>query len=153
WPAIARDAGISFSPRQVNELIEQDVLLWATVDPVMMEWARRVQASGMKTAILSNMGEDLLAYMKENFRWLDDFHHLTWSCELNIVKPMAEIYNHTLRELDVRPEEALFIDDRLENVEGARALGLHALLFHDAHTLEADLRKDKALADLPPVIR
>ncbi|MGH9615451.1 MAG: HAD family hydrolase, partial [Acidobacteriaceae bacterium] len=53
WPAIARDAGISFSPRQVNELIEQDVLLWATVDPVMMEWARRVQASGMKTAILS----------------------------------------------------------------------------------------------------
>ncbi|MGO8717632.1 MAG: HAD family hydrolase [Acidobacteriaceae bacterium] len=152
WPTIARDAGLSFSPGQIEALIEQDVLLWATVDPVMLEWVGRVRASGMKTAILSNMGEDLLAYMRENFRWLDEFHHLTWSCELDLIKPMAAIYEHTLEKLNVRAEEALFLDDRAENVEGARAVGLHSLLFRGVRALQVDLERDGWASQLPPVI-
>jgi putative hydrolase of the HAD superfamily len=152
WPTIARDIGWSLSPEQIAGLIEQDVLLWATVDPVMLEWAGRVRASGMKTAILSNMGEDLLAYMRENFRWLDEFHHLTWSCELNLIKPMAEIYEHTLQSLNVRANEALFLDDRIQNVEGARAIGMHALLFRGVDALQADLKRVGFADQLPPII-
>lgn len=152
WPTIARDAGVSFSSREIESLIEQDVLLWATVDPIMLEWVNRVRASGMKTAILSNMGEDLLAYMRKNFAWLDRFHHLTWSCELNLIKPMAEIYEHTLEKLNVRADEALFIDDRLENVEGARAVGLHSLLFHGVRHLQEDLQREGLSGQLPLIL-
>ena len=152
WPAIARDTGVSLSPQQIEALIEQDVLLWATVDPVMLEWVGRVRASGMKTAILSNMGEDLLAYMREHFNWLDRFHHLTWSCELNLIKPMAAIYEHTLEQLNVRADEALFLDDRAENVEGARAVGIHALLFRGAQNLQADLKREGLANQLPRVL-
>lgn len=151
WPTIARDTGVSLSPEQIEALIEQDVLLWATVDPIMLEWVDRVRASGMKIAILSNMGEDLLAYMRDNFRWLDRFHHLTWSCELNLIKPMAAIYAHTLEKLNVRPDEALFLDDRAENVEGARAVGMHALLFRGVHNLQADLQRERLASQLPPL--
>jgi putative hydrolase of the HAD superfamily len=151
WPTIARDAGVSFTPEEIEDLIEQDVLLWATVDPIMLEWVNRVRASGMKVAILSNMGEDLLAYMQEHFGWLDRFHHLTWSCELNLIKPMAEIYEHTLQKLDVRANEALFIDDRLENVEGARAIGIHSLLFRDVPHLQEDLQREGFAGQLPPL--
>jgi putative hydrolase of the HAD superfamily len=149
WPTIARDAGISFSAEEIEALIKQDVLLWATVDPIMLEWVNRVRAAGMKVAILSNMGEDLLAYMQENFGWLDRFHHLTWSCELNLIKPMAEIYEHTLQKLDVRADEALFLDDRLENVEGARAVGMHSLLFHGVRHLQEDLQREGLAGQLP----
>ena len=152
WPAIACDTGVSLSPQQIEALIEQDVLLWATVDPVMLEWVGRVRASGMKTAILSNMGEDLLAYMREHFNWLDRFHHLTWSCELNLIKPMAAIYEHTLEQLNVRADEALFLDDRAENVEGARAVGIHALLFRGAQNLQADLKREGLANQLPRVL-
>jgi putative hydrolase of the HAD superfamily len=152
WPTIARDAGVSFSPEEIEALIEQDVLLWATVDPIMLDWVTRVRDSGMKTAVLSNMGEDLLAYMRENFGWLDRFHHLTWSCELNLIKPMAEIYEHTLEQLGVRAEEALFIDDRLENVEGARAVGIRSLLFRDVRHLEEDLHREGLAGELPPIL-
>ena len=152
WPTIARDAGVSFSAVEIEALIEQDVLLWATVDPIMLEWVNRVRASGMKIAILSNMGEDLLAYMRENFGWLDRFHHLTWSCELNLIKPMAAIYEHTLEQLNVQPNEALFLDDRIENVEGARAVGIHSLLFRSAQSLHADLEREGLASQLPPVI-
>ncbi len=152
WPTIARDTGVSLSPEQIEALIEQDVLLWATVDPVMLAWVDRVRASGMKIAILSNMGEDLLAYMRDNFRWLDRFHHLTWSCELNLIKPMAAIYEHTLEQLKVQPNEALFLDDRIENVEGARAVGIHSLLFRGVQSLHADLEREGLACQLPPVI-
>lgn len=152
WQAIARDAGLSPTPEQIEALVEEDVRLWASVDPIMLDWAARVQAAGFKTAILSNMGEDLLAHMRENFRWLDRFHHLTWSCELNFVKPEPEIYRHTLEKLGVLPGEALFLDDKQENVEGARAVGMHALLFRDANQLQADLKSDSAFAGLPSVI-
>jgi putative hydrolase of the HAD superfamily len=152
WPTIARDTGVSLSPEQIEALIEQDVLLWATVDPVMLAWVDRVRASGMKIAILSNMGEDLLAYMRDNFRWLDRFHHLTWSCELNLIKPMAAIYEHTLEQLNVGAGEALFLDDRAENVEGARAAGIHSLLFRGIDRLQVDLQREGLASQLPPVL-
>jgi putative hydrolase of the HAD superfamily len=152
WQNISRDAGLSLTPRQVETLVEQDVLLWATVDPVMLDWATRIQAAGFRTAILSNMGEELLAHMRENFGWLDRFHHLTWSCELRTVKPEARIYRHTLENLGVQSDEALFLDDKPENVEGARAVGIHALLFRNPQTLQRDLERDGAFAALPPVI-
>jgi putative hydrolase of the HAD superfamily len=151
WPTIARDAGISFSSNQIADLIEQDVLLWATVDPIMLEWVNLVRGRGLKVAILSNMGEDLLAYMRENFVWLHRFHHLIWSCELNLIKPMAAIYEYTLDRLNVAADEALFLDDRLENVEGARAVGIHSLVFRGVRHLQEDLLQEGLTSQLPPL--
>ncbi|MEO6966277.1 MAG: HAD family phosphatase [Acidobacteriaceae bacterium] len=152
WETLAKNTGLFLTPEQIDALIEQDIRMWASVDPVMLAWAARIQASGMKTAILSNMGEDLLAHMRRNFRWLDGFDHLTWSCELNLIKPQAAIYLHTVERLGVKPEEALFLDDRIENVEGARQVGLHALLFRTPALLQAELDQDGWASQLPPVI-
>lgn len=152
WQTIARDAGLQLTPAQIAALVEQDVLLWANLNPIMLAWVEKVRASGMKTAILSNMGIDLLAHMRRNFRWLDAFDHHTWSCELNLIKPEAAIYDYTVDALGVLPGEALFLDDREENVEGARQAGLHALLFRDPATLQADLAREGWLGALPPVL-
>jgi putative hydrolase of the HAD superfamily len=152
WQTIADDTGLLLTPDKIVALIEQDVLLWASVNSIMLDWVVRVQGMGMKTGILSNMGEDLLAHMRENFSWLQSFNHLTWSCELDLVKPEAAIYQHTLAKLGVRAEEALFLDDKIENIEGARLVGMHALLFRDSKTLQADLEKEGWSKELPPVI-
>lgn len=152
WEAIARDAGLTLSSSQIDQLIEQDVRLWASANPVMLDWVIRVRQSGMKIAILSNMGEDLLAHMRKNFRWLDEFHHLTWSCELNVTKPEAAIYRHTLEKLNVAASETLFLDDKIENVEGARQVGIHALQFANPEQLQADLLAKGWAEALPPVV-
>ncbi len=152
WQTIGRDTGLSLTAEQISALIEQDVLLWSSLNPVMLDWVVRVQAAGFKTAILSNMGEELLAHMRQNFRWLDSFDHHTWSCELDMIKPEAAIYRHTLKKLGVHPNEALFIDDRNENIEGAKQAGLHALLFRDAETLQVDLASEGLAEQLPPVV-
>jgi putative hydrolase of the HAD superfamily len=151
WKTIARDTGISLTSEQISAIIEQDVLLWASVNPVMLEWVLRLQAAGFKTAVLSNMGEDLLAHMRQNFRWLDSFDHRTWSCELDLVKPEAAIYTHTLQALGAHPEEALFLDDKVENIEGARLVGIHALLFTNPETLAKELENFPWASSLPPL--
>ena len=152
WQAIGRDTGVAMDAERIDSLIEQDILLWASLNPVMLDWLTRVRARGLKTAILSNMGEDLLAHMRKHFQWLDEFDHLTWSCELRSTKPEAAIYQHTLEKLGVRAEDALFLDDKTENVEGARAVGMHALLFRDPETLEEDLRREGWAGELPAIL-
>jgi len=39
------------------------------------------------------------------------------------------------------PEEAIFVDDRSENIESAEALGIHAILYENPDQLVADLGK------------
>jgi putative hydrolase of the HAD superfamily len=153
WEAIAHGTDLALTPTQVEFLIQQDIVLWASLNPVMLDWLTRVKAAGFKIAILSNMGEDLLAHMRKHFRWLDAFDHMTWSCELDMVKPEAAIYEHTLQKLGVRAEEALFLDDKIENIEGARQIGMHALLFRDPTTLEEDLKREGWAKELPPVMQ
>lgn len=149
WQAVARTAATTLEPQIIDRLIEQDIRMWGDLNPAMLRWAAQIQAAGLRTAILSNMGAEMLAHLRANFAWLEDFDHLTWSCELDIIKPEPEIYRHTLEKLGVRADEALFIDDREENVEGARRVGMRALLFRDVATLRDDLEQTGLNTQLP----
>jgi putative hydrolase of the HAD superfamily len=96
------------------------------------------------TAILSNMGDSVLANIQREFDWINGFDVLVWSYQLHIAKPDPNIYLHTLQRLGTRPEETLFIDDKRVNVDAAIALGMKAIEFS---TVE-QLRKDLLAADL-----
>ncbi|MEP7353765.1 MAG: HAD-IA family hydrolase, partial [Acidobacteriota bacterium] len=61
--------------------------------------------------------------------FLDHFDHVTFSYELRSAKPEPLIYRHAVEGLQVAPKQALFLDDKQPNVDGAHALGLHAELF------------------------
>lgn len=56
-------------------------------------------------------------------------------------KPSPESYACAATHLGRPPSELLLVDDRLPNVEGARAAGLQAIHFRDAATLERELRQ------------
>ena len=149
WARFASRAGLSFSPQQTDALVENDVLLWTHLSEPMLGWVAALQDAGVQTAILSNMVPDILRYMRQEFAWLRHFSHLTWSCELGMVKPDAAIYLHTCEKLGIAPGEALFLDDKLENVRGAEAAGLLALRFTGVEQLRADLAERGWLQNLP----
>ena len=54
-----------------------------------------------------------------------------FSCEVQQIKPEADIYETLLSRFGLKPEESVFLDDRPENCEAARKLGIHAIEFHD----------------------
>jgi putative hydrolase of the HAD superfamily len=149
WLEFARNASITLDQPTIDRLIAQDILLWADLNPGMLRWAAQVRAAGFRTGILSNMGEELLAHIKKNFPWIYNFDHCTWSCELGLVKPDAAIYQYTLERLGVRAEESLFLDDKSINVEGARRVGMHAILYRDMATLQDELARSGWADQLP----
>jgi putative hydrolase of the HAD superfamily len=82
--------------------------------------------------------------------WLPEFDQRTFSCELRISKPSPEIYEHCLRGLGVAAKDALFLDDRLSNVQGAEAVGMYGLLFTSASDL-ATLLADRFTLPVPGI--
>ncbi|HYK37239.1 HAD-IA family hydrolase, partial [Alloacidobacterium sp.] len=103
WKKFASDTAIELTATDIERLIENDVLMWCTINEPMLKWAKSLTEAGLKIGILSNMGEDTLAYMRQEFSWLGDFDHHTWSCELGIAKPDPAIYIHTCEKLGVAP--------------------------------------------------
>ena len=132
--------------------MEQDALMWMDLNPAMLAWIPRIKQAGFRLGILSNMGYGVLGYMLPRFSWLGQFDHLTWSCELGVVKPDPAIYLHTVKKLGVSPDQALFIDNLEKNIVGAEAVGLHAALFQNVEQLQSDLaRRGFPLPVLEPV--
>ncbi len=139
WQKFVRDANLDLGPGAVEELHRWDAIHWTSQNPVMLAWQMRLKERGLLTAILSNMGDSVLANMKREFDWLDRFDVLVWSYQLGMAKPDPAIYLHLLSELGTRPEETLFLDDKLANVEAAQALGIRALQFFTVEKLREDL--------------
>jgi len=137
WQAFANAAGIELQHAQVNRIVEMETLMWLRVNPDALALAREIKAQGVRIAILSNMPHDLLAYVRREFDWLDDFEVKVWSCELGTVKPDPAIYHHCLNKLSCNPERTLFFDDRPNNVEAARELGMEAHIFESAQQARA----------------
>ena len=58
-----------------------------------------------------------------------------------LIKPDAEIYRLLLSRYSMKPEESVFLDDTLANVDAARALGIHGICFRTKEQAEEELRK------------
>jgi putative hydrolase of the HAD superfamily len=138
WGAIARDAAVSLTTEQANDLIAGDVGLWQRFNPALVRWNQSLRAARCKTAVLSNMPIDLARDLRRNANWLAQYDLAVFSAEIGLLKPEPEIYAHCLAGLKIRPEESLFIDDNAANVEGARAAGMNAIHFESAARLAAD---------------
>ncbi len=139
WQKLCADAGLKLSAETIEELNRWDARMWTTQDEAVVRWHARVRERGLKTAVLSNMGDSVLASILEAFPWLKDFDALVWSFQLGMAKPDARIYEEALRRLGTQAEETLFLDDKPANVEAARALGMEGLVFTDLRQLRADL--------------
>jgi FMN phosphatase YigB (HAD superfamily) len=57
------------------------------------------------------------------------------------MKPHREIYDHAVQRTGLPATEVFFVDDKPENVAGAVAAGMDAVLFTTVPQLEADLRQ------------
>lgn len=67
------------------------------------------------------------------------FRDIVVSGDEKLTKPDPAIFRLALDRFGLAAADALFVDDVAANVEGARAVGLHAHLFTDAATLRAEL--------------
>ena len=129
WRDIAQSTQRHFDDAMVAEMIRREVDFWSRYDQRIFDWIAELRRAGLRTSILSNLPKPLAERLRATPGFLDHFDQVTFSCDLGVIKPEREIYDYALRGLGVTPAEALFLDDRAENIEGARAVGLRAELY------------------------
>ena len=139
WQKLVKDADLKLSEDAVSELNDWDAKMWTTVNPAMLAWHKQLKENGLCTGILSNMGDSVLDNIRRNFGWIEDFDVLIWSYQHNLIKPEPAIYELLLERLGTLPEETLFLDDKIENIEGAQKLGIRGLQFSTVDRLRDDL--------------
>ena len=139
WRKIVQEAGLNLDESAIQELAEWDARMWMTVNQAMLAWQLKLRERGLRTAILSNIGDTVHDAMAREFKWLSRFDVLVWSYQLHLVKPDPAIYRYALEKLGTLPEETLFIDDRQANVDAAIEMGMKGAVFTTAEKLRADL--------------
>ncbi len=132
WQKVGRECGVAISEAEAQQLIDLDNTQWTNEYPEMLNLARDLRRAGYKTAILSNMQQRMVAALRQKLDWLDEFEVQIYSGEVGVVKPEAEIYLLCCRRLGCQPQEALFLDDKKINTDGARKAGLQSYIFHSA---------------------
>lgn len=95
--------------------------------------------SEYKIGLLSNMGYDTLSEVFDEGQRKDMFDDVLISGEVGLIKPSRDLYELALERLGVAADEAIFIDDRLANIEGAQQLGMKTILFTTNKHFEEEL--------------
>ena len=102
--------------------------------------ARRLKSSGYRLFALTDNVHEIVAHLKERYRFWELFEGAVVSAEVGMLKPHEGIFRHLIDSFGLTPAETVFFDDYQTNVDGARAVGLQARLFTTASQCEQDLR-------------
>lgn len=145
WGGVARMLDRELTPAMLEQATAIDNRSWSHPSPVMARWASAIRAAGVRTAILSNMPITLRTHIDAHAPWLPSFDHRTFSCDVRLVKPGREIFEHCIAGLGTAPEETLFLDDREENTRAAAETGLQTILFRDAEQAQCAMNGRFAL--------
>jgi putative hydrolase of the HAD superfamily len=120
--------------------------IFSPIEP-MWELVRNLAAAGNRLAILSNTNQVQWNYITDGRfpivavgQPVSAFDWAILSCEVGSMKPDRAIYDAAIQRAGVAGQEVFFTDDRQENVEGARAVGIDAVQFVDCEGLVADLQ-------------
>jgi putative hydrolase of the HAD superfamily len=136
WEWVAEQLGVEQDQRWE---MEKDFWAGDRVDRDLEAFIRNLKPH-YKTGLISNAWPDLRFAMENEWEIASAFDDLVISAEIGITKPDPRIYQVALTRLDVTAEEAVFVDDFEKNVNGARAVGMHAIHFQNPDQAKQDVR-------------
>jgi len=94
------------------------------------EFLELAKSKGYNIYVLSNACSKFHEYFPKHYD-VTFFDGIVVSCDIHVIKPDIRIYEYLLEKYHLNPQECLFIDDRPENVEGARAANIDAVVFEN----------------------
>jgi 2-haloacid dehalogenase len=106
----------------------------------------RLAADGVPLYAITNYPAETFPIAQKKFPFLALFRDVAVSGVERVLKPSAELFNILFRRNNIVPDQAIFIDDSIRNVDAARALGLHAIHFRSADQLEQEMLQLGVLA-------
>ena len=96
-----------------------------------------LEQEGYRTAVLSNT--EVPAMQHFHLQRYEIFDVRVFSCLEGVKKPDRKIYKLTLKKLGSQPEQAIFINDKQEYIDGAKDVGINTVLFQDINQVKKEL--------------
>ncbi|MFT0847637.1 HAD family phosphatase [Actinomycetaceae bacterium L2_0104] len=139
WHLIGADLGIEIDWR---DAVSAEIETFAGVKEEMVDFLRELHGAGIAVGLLSNEPLELTRRTRTR-EWVRLFEPAMFSCEMGRIKPDPAIFELALERIravvgeDLRPEDVLFTDDTLRNIEVARDLGFMVHHFDGVDGLRA----------------
>jgi putative hydrolase of the HAD superfamily len=130
-----------FEPRGLADRMEEFVTYWfekdARIDQDVLAqaagWRRR---TGGRCFIASNQEHHRIAYLRDRVGLGAHFDEIVYSAELGVCKPDRVFFTNAQQRMGVAAAQSiLFVDDRTDNVDGARMCGWRAMLYRGPESL------------------
>lgn len=137
YEAIKQVFDVDMSPQQMHQIIIDRMKL----DKDLVNFIPTIEKG--KVVLFSNSIGNMAAEVIKH-EGLDNtkfFDEVFFSNTMHLAKPDKEAYEYVVKNLHVQPQEALMIDDRPQNIEQARAVGMHGIVYTDTAQLKKDLQQ------------
>jgi putative hydrolase of the HAD superfamily len=140
WRAVAAEAGgATPSDSLVAQSVSIDDTGWSTTDPHTLAIAEELRGKGFRLALLSNAPSSM-GRLVESADWSAPFEVKVFSGDHGVIKPEDGIFRLLLKQLDSPAGRTVLIDDRADNIAGAREAGMHVVLFTSPRQARLELR-------------
>lgn len=117
--------------------IKDAILVGHVPNEQLREYIVSLKQSGYSIGLLSNVGSPIEGILPKNYYTL--FDTVTLSYTTGFIKPDPRIFEHHIKRARVLPAQAVFVDDRQSNVDGAVAAGLKGVRYTSVAHLKSEL--------------
>lgn len=130
---------------QIPDQVLLDCFLNTTLDPQMIELAKRVKSQGYKVGMITDNKTDRINTISEKHQFDTLFDTICVSAALGVSKSGKDIFMEAMRKADVSAEECVFIDNTPKNLEIPAKMGMSVIHYdhdkRDFEVLTAQLRE------------
>jgi len=127
-------------PNKIDKIFVKILKANIIENKLLIRYLVTLKRKGYRLGILSiqqHLSKEVLIPKK----YYNLFNSMVISCDDKIRKPEPESYFLSLNKIGVKPEEALFIDDKPENLDAAEKLGINTLIFKNNKQFFKELKK------------
>lgn len=110
-----------------------------TIRDYAISWVKELKAKGCQVWYLSNFSEKIERECRDALAFLPYMDGGILSYQEQLIKPDREIYELLLSRYGLRAEDCVFIDDTPVNIEAAKELGIHGIVFQTREQVQREL--------------
>ncbi|MDP2670083.1 MAG: HAD family phosphatase [bacterium] len=135
WSGVLHDLNIFADWKELKKIL----LDFYVPNEGMFELIDELKNKGYKIYLLSDQTNDWWPILSKKYSIAKHFDQVFISSEVRAHKPEKEFYSFVLKELQLIPEEIIFVDDLQENLDPAKEMGINTLLYENNQSLKEDL--------------
>lgn len=129
WNYVQSQLGL---PNEEMDEFRRDFFNGDEIDQELVSFIRKIKQR-VKSGMITNAWPGMRSHIEEVWEIGDVFDRIIVSAEINLTKPDPRIYQLALGQLEVEPQDAVFIDDFIENIHGAEDVGMIGIHFQSTN--------------------